>query len=205
VLASFSLVCHMLTTISRILAPAASVTLAVVLICVLSVTPCYGGKVQSWIGKDADFKLYKTYQWLPVRVLTKAGVIEDDKVAAPLIREAVNRQLCMKGFKEVTEAGDLQISAVALSESIPQLEALILPGGFASLDYAQPIAAMGRYNKEGTLAINLIITGTKKSAWFGLAKESVDNKPGAGLKKIDKAAANLFKKYPGKSVRACQE
>jgi len=191
----------LLKALSGILTRAASVTLVVVLICGLPVAPCYAGKVQSWIGDDADFSRYKTYQWLPVRVLTKTGVIEDDEDAAPLIRKAVNRQLVLKGLIEVTEAGDLQISAVALSESIPQLEAVILPTGFASLDYAQPIAAMGRYNREGTLAINLIITGTRKSAWFGLAKESIDNKPGAGLKKIDKAAANLFKKYPGKSIK----
>ena len=193
--------CDRLKTISGIRAPAASVTVAVGLILGLSVAPCYAGKVQSWIGKDADFTRYKTYQWLPVRVLTKTGVIEDDEVAAPLIRQAVNRQLALRGLKEVKEAGDLQISAAALSESIPQLEAVILPAGFASLDYAQPIATIGRYNREGTLAINLIITGTKTSAWFGLAKESIDNKPGAGLKKIDKAAASLFKKYPGKSIK----
>ena len=192
---------HLLKTISGILAPAASVTVAVGLISVLPAAPCYAGKVQSWIGKDADFKRYETYQWLPVRVLTKTGVIQDDKVAAPIIRQAVNRQLALRGLREVTEAGDLQVSAVALSESIPQLEAVILPPGFASLDYAQPMATIGRYNREGTLAINLIITGTKKSAWFGLAKESLDNKPGAGLKKIDKAAASLFKKYPGKTTK----
>src|SRR5882724_488107 len=102
---------HLLEAPSGILAPAASVTLAVVLICGLLAAPCYAGKVQSWTGADADFNRYKTYQWLPVRVLTKTGVIEDDEVAAPLIRKAVNRQLALRGLKEVKEAGDLQISA----------------------------------------------------------------------------------------------
>jgi hypothetical protein len=164
--------------------------------CVLVAAPCFAGKVQTWPGKGVDISHYKTYSWLPVKVLTKTGVVENDQVAAPLIREAVNRQLALKGLKEVKEGGDLQVSALALSESIPQLEALILPIGAAQLDYAQPIATVGRYNKEGTLVVNLIITGTTKSAWLGMAKESIDNKPGAGLKKVDKAATNLFKKYP---------
>ena len=163
---------------------------------VLLAVPCFAGKVQTWVGKDADFSQYKTYEWLPIRVLTKTGVVEDDKTAAPLIREAVNRQLAAKGLKEVATGGDLQISAGALSESIPQVEAVFLPPGMAGLDYATPIATMGRYNKQGTLVVNLIIAGTTKFAWLGIAKESIDNKPGAGLKKIDKAAANMFKKYP---------
>ena len=165
-------------------------------ICMLLAAPCFGGSVKSWVGPDADFSRYKTYEWLPVRVLTKTGVVENDKVAAPLIKEAVNRQLALRGLKEVENGGDLQISAGALSESIPQLEAVFLPPGFAGMDYAQPIATMGRYNKEGTLIVNLLIAGTKRFAWLGIAKESIDNKPGAGLKKIDKAATNMFKKYP---------
>jgi hypothetical protein len=167
-----------------------------VALCVLMVAPCFAGKVQSWVGKDADFSRYKTYEWLPVRVLTKTGVVENDQTAAPLIRAAVNRQLALIGLKEVEKGGDLQVSAGALSESIPQVEALIMPMGADGLDYATPIATIGRYNKEGTLVVNLLIGGTKKFAWLGIAKESIDNKPGSGLKKIDKAAANMFKKYP---------
>jgi hypothetical protein len=55
---------------------------------------------------------------------------------------------------------------------------------------------MGRYNREGTLVVNLIDTRTKKSAWVGMVQESIDNKPGAGRKKLPSAAAKLFKKYP---------
>src|ERR1041385_7290857 len=57
----------------------------------LASLPCLAGSVKSWVGKDADFSRYKTYEWLPVRVLTKTGVVENDEVAAPLIRAAVNR------------------------------------------------------------------------------------------------------------------
>jgi hypothetical protein len=160
------------------------------------IAPCFAGKVQTWTGKNADFSRYKTYEWLPVRVLTKAGVVENDETAAPLIKAAVNKQLALQGLKEVEKGGDLQVSAGALAESIPQVEALILPMGAYGLDYATPIATIGRYNKEGTLVVNLIIGGTKNFAWLGIAKESVDNKPGAGLKKIDKAATAMFKKYP---------
>jgi hypothetical protein len=63
-------------------------------------------------------------------------------------------------------------------------------------------ATVGRYNHEGTLIVNLIDAKTQKSAWCGMAKESVDNKPGAGMKKIGPAATKLFKKYPKSSPGA---
>jgi hypothetical protein len=143
----------------------------------------------------ADFARYKTYQWLPTRVLTKTGVVEDDPVLTPVIRDAVNRQLAQRGLKEVAQGGDLEISAGVLTASVPQLEAVMFAGP-SDLTFATPIANMGRYNKEGTLIVNLIDTRTKKSAWIGMVRETIDNKAGSGQKKLPGAAAKLFKKYP---------
>jgi hypothetical protein len=44
--------------------------------------------------------------------------------------------------------------------------------------------------------VNLIDTKTKKSAWVGMIQDSIDNKPGAGIKKLPSAAEKLFKKFP---------
>jgi len=78
-----------------------------------------------------------------------------------------------RGLKEVAEGGDLQVATGILTTSIPQVEAVIF-GGPANI-YATPIATMGRYNREGTLVVNLIDTRTKKSAWIGMVTESIDN------------------------------
>jgi hypothetical protein len=75
------------------------------------------------------------------------------------------------------------------------MEAILFPGGMA-FDYATPIGTVGRYNREGTLVVNLIDSRTKKSAWAGLARETIDNHPGAGKEKVAKATARLFKKCP---------
>ncbi len=158
------------------------------------VRPVLAGKLRAEIGPGADFARYKTYEWLPTRVLTGSGVVENDPVLTPLIKEAINRQLTQRGLVEVAQGGDLQVSAGALTASIPQLEAVVFAG--PAMTYGTPIANMGRYNKEGTLIVNLIDTRTKKYAWIGMVQESIDNKPGGGQKKIAPAAARLFKKYP---------
>ena len=126
---------------------------------------CYAGKARVEVQPGADFARYKTYRWLPPKVLTSSGVVENHPVLGPLIKDAINRQLAEKGLREVAEGGDLEVSALALRESIPQLEAVVFGG--PNMMYGTPIATMGRYNHEGTLIVNLIDTRTKKSAWVG--------------------------------------
>ena len=156
--------------------------------------PAHAAKVRAEKLPGADFARYKTYQWLPTKVLTNTGVVENHPEIGPAIKQAIDQQMVKLGFREVAEGGDLQISALALTASIPQLEAVVFGG--PNMMYGTPIATMGRYNKEGTLVVNLIDTRTKKSAWVGMVQESLDNEKGSGQKKLPSAAARLFKKYP---------
>ena len=172
-------------------------TLMVSVIGLLVATPCHAGKLRAEAQPGADFARYKTYRWLPTRLLGKTGIVEDDPVLGPAIKDAINRQLVKRGMSEVAEGADLEISAGVLTASNPQLEAVIFPGHL-DMWYATPVATMGRYNKEGTLVVNLIDTRSKKSAWVGMITESLDNKQGSGQKKLPSAAEKLFKKYPVK-------
>jgi hypothetical protein len=151
-------------------------------------------KVKTQAAPDARFQEYKTYQWLPPRILTKTGLVENDDRVAPVIRRAVDQQMEKLGFTKVADGGDLQVSTLAFRESVPQLEAIIYPGG---LDWGlgMPITTVGRYNHEGTLVVNLIDTKTKKSAWAGLSTGTFD-KPEQLESKVNKAASDIFKKYP---------
>ena len=156
------------------------------------------GKVRAFSGKGVDLSQYKTYQWLPTRALTNTGIVEDDPVLTPLIRDAVNRELRRLGLVEVAERADLQVATGLTKHASPQVEAVVLAAGAQGMYYATPIATMGRYNRKGSLIVNLIDANTKTSAWAGIADEDLSDMTGAGQKKIGKAAANLFKKYPVK-------
>jgi hypothetical protein len=159
-------------------------------------------KLKTYTGPNIDLNSYKTYRWLPPRVLTNTGIVEDDPNVAPTVRTAVNRELQARGLTEVEQGGDLLVSTGVLASKSPQLEALIYPGLInANETFGSPIATMGRYNREGTFAVNLIDAKTKKSAWAGLITDSIDDKPGSGIKKIPKAAAKMFEKYPVKKIK----
>lgn len=176
-----------------------TITGAVALVIALSAVVCLG-KVKTQVNKNVDLAHYKTYQWYPPRVLTKRGIVENDPTVAPLIRAAVNRELAKRNLTEVETGADLLVSTGALSESIPNIDALIYPGGAlpagSLIDPVQsPIASVGRYNKQGTVVVNLIDAATKTSAWVALSTSSytdVNNLSGP----INKAVSDMFKKYP---------
>jgi hypothetical protein len=150
-------------------------------------------EVKSFSSKQLDFAQYKTYQWLPPTVLTKAGVLENEPSVNPLIEKAVKKELAQIGLVEVPQGADVQIATGALTESVPQLEAVF----FGPLDAApgtvwgaEPIATMGRYNKQGSLIPNMIDTRTNKSAWVAIATRTL-GKPSHNEKNISKAAADI--------------
>jgi len=154
----------------------------------------YAKKLRAEAMPGANFAQYKTFEWLPPKLLTNTGVVENHPVIGPAMRDAIGKALVSRGLTEVPQGGDLQVSAMALTASIPQLEAVVFGG--PDMMYGTPIATMGRYNRQGTLVINLIDTKTKKSAWVGMIEDTIDREEGAGRKKLPEFAAKLLKKYP---------
>jgi hypothetical protein len=158
--------------------------------------PLTAGKVQVFVPKNQSFSQYHTFSWLPIRILAKTGVVEDDTRVSPVIRKAITERLVKAGLTEVPENGDLQIISIALQQSNPQLEALVYQQFVAyNSDWIMgvPITAIGRYNREGTLAVSLDDPKTKKSVWAGyIVKDlggSLDND-------VNGAVNKLFKKLP---------
>ena len=165
-----------------------------------SVSALCVAEVKSFPSTQVDFAQYKTYQWLPPRILTKAGIVENEPTVSPLIERAVKKELAQIGLTEVQQGADVQIATGALTESVPQLEAVFfgpLDAGPGTVWGGEPIATMGRYNKQGSLILNMIDTRTNKSAWVAIATRAL-GKPSHNEKNISKAAADIFKKYPSK-------
>ena len=153
------------------------------------------GEVQTFPAKGVDLSAYKTYQLLPARILTATGVIENDPDIGPLIAAALKKQLSGKGLTEQSTGADLQVAAGALTVSSPQVEALIFNMANDASWGSSPLVTIGRYNKEGTLIVNLIDPSTNKSVWLGVSKRAL-GKPSTREKDINKAAEAMFKKYP---------
>jgi Domain of unknown function (DUF4136) len=163
----------------------------------LGSAPSTAGDVRTYPSKGIEFSSYKTYMLLAPRVLTKSGIKENEPTVSPLLLAALRKELSKKGLTEVTEGADLEVASGAMAVSVPQIELLVysltLEG--TSMTGTAPLASIGRYNREGTLIVNLIDTRTKRTAWLGLASRAL-GKPSRLKNDIDKAVGALFKKYP---------
>jgi Domain of unknown function (DUF4136) len=151
-------------------------------------------KVKVLVEAKSDLSQYRTYQWLPPRVLKKTGLEENDSVVAPVIKMAVNKELAKLGMKEVADNADVQISSWAFREVSPQVEAYIY-GSYDDWYFGGTPATLGRYNQSGTLVVGLIDPKTKKSVWGALSTGSFE-KPSQLESRVNKAASEIFGKYP---------
>jgi hypothetical protein len=100
--------------------------------------------VKTQAAQNVDFSRYRSYQWLPPRVLLNTGLVEEDLVAAAMIRAAVGQELTLRGLLELPSGASIQV------------------------------ATIGRYSHRGTLVVNLIDQATQKSVWVGLATGTFD-------------------------------
>ncbi|MCX6630053.1 MAG: DUF4136 domain-containing protein, partial [Candidatus Solibacter sp.] len=161
--------------------------------------PALAAKAKAQLAKGIDMANYKTYSWLPPRMLVKTGMDENNP-ANPILKAAVGKQLAKVGLQEVADGADIQIQAYVFTESIPHLEAVLFGEGY-NFDYGTVIATMGSYNRQGTLFVNLIDRKTKKSTWSAMVTDSLQRttlSPEQIRAKFEKAAEQIFKKYPVK-------
>jgi hypothetical protein len=156
----------------------------------------FAGDVKVFPVKGIEVGKYQTYQWMPVRIVTKQGILEDDDVIAPEIRKAVNRELQSKGYKEIAEEGQLQVRCVGLSVASNQLEGYLVGWGWATGWGWAPTTttAVSRINWQGTVALALFDPTLKQIVWSGYASEALN--PNEIDKTINKATTRLFKKLP---------
>ena len=157
---------------------------------------CYAGKVDVAQTPGTDLHQFKTFQMLSTRVLTKKGILENDPDVSPFINSSVRKALGSKGLIEIPDGANLQVSAGAFATVTPQVEAALFDlGGMGASWGTSPIAIIGRYNKEGTVFVNLIDPRTKKSVWIGLASRAL-GRPSTMGREIERAIQAMFRKYP---------
>jgi len=100
--------------------------------------------VKTRAAQNVDFSHYRSYEWLPPRVLLNTGLEEEDAVVAAMIKAAVGQELSLRGLQELPSGASIQV------------------------------ATIGRYSHRGTLVVNLIDQATQRSVWVGLATGRFD-------------------------------
>jgi hypothetical protein len=143
---------------------------------------------------QADFSQYKTYAWIE-------GTPAPSTLTEERIRAAIDTQLRSKGMREVQENPDLWVVTHA---SVGKETRVNMThhgyGGYRGY-YGRGTGSttVQAYDVPvGTLMIDLVDTSTKQLVWRAVAQGTLSATSSAEKreKKINKAAAKIFKKYP---------
>ena len=152
--------------------------------------------VQTDYDHKADFGRYHTYSWIGV----KAG----NSLWQQRIMSAVDSQMAAKGLTRVDSGGDLAVSAFGRTIERDTLQTFY--DGFPGWGWRAGWwgGGMGMATTEvvpervGNLTVDLFDGQTKQLVWRGVASDTVSDKAEKNEKKVEKAAEDMFKKYPPK-------
>lgn len=162
----------------------------------LLVTGALCAAAQTDYDHKADFGRYHTYSWIGV----KAG----NSLWQDRIMNAVDSQLAAKGLKRVPSGGDLAVSAFGRTTEHDTLQTFY--DGFPGWGWRAGWWGIGTGTattdvvpeRIGSLTVDLFDGQTKQLVWRGRAADTVSDKPEKNEKKVEKAAEDMFKKFPPK-------
>ena len=163
-------------------------------IAVLSAT-AFSAEVKTDYDRDTDFSRYRTYSWKNVHT--------QDPLWVDRIKTAVNSALAAKGWTEVESGGDVSIMAMEMTQDHRTLSTYYdsfggrwgwrWGGGFGSSTTTEETYAVG------TLVVDLFDSNTRKLIWRGSAVDTLSDKSGRNIRKLDADVRKMFDRFPPKT------
>jgi uncharacterized protein DUF4136 len=143
--------------------------------------------------KTANFKKFKTFAW-------KEGMSTGNPFADQRIKEAVELQLGSRGLRRAMNVDPdcLVVFHASTSEdlSLNTYYSGWGPGWYPYWGGPATVTTTVDRQKKGTLIVDLWDASTKKLFWRGVAQDTLSDKSEKNEKKIQKAAAKMFKQFP---------
>jgi Domain of unknown function (DUF4136) len=162
---------------------ATSVGLMLLLACV-----SFAQQVKTDYDHKANFGQYRTYSWEKVQTR--------DPLLVDRIKNAVNSTLAAKGLTEVPSGGDVEVSAVEMTENQETQNTFYDSfGGRRVGRFGYATTTTDTY-KVGTLLIDLFDAKTEKLIWRSSSSDTLSNNPEKNTKNIDKGVTKMFKHFP---------
>jgi Domain of unknown function (DUF4136) len=151
----------------------------------------FAQEVQFDYDRSANFKAYKTYQWVDTNPIQVGDQLLDKN-----IKRAVDEQLAGKGLRHVESDGDLLISYQAAISKEKQFDGL--PSGPPWWGNWGNIRVTTSTIDVGKLVVGFFDPATKQLVWRGSASKTlgISGGPGKNYRNLEKAMVKLFKNYP---------
>lgn len=149
-------------------------------------------KVNTDSDPAAPFSSFKTYAWT-------VGTPSPNPLGDQRIHDSVDRQLAAKGLTKRADNPDLVVATHVMTHEERQLVA----NGFGYGWYGGLGTTVTEQTYvQGTLVVDLYDAHTKKMVWRGTATDTASDKADKNTKKVNKALAKMFERYPGRPAAA---
>jgi hypothetical protein len=146
-----------------------------------------------------DFSGYRTFTWFPLRRPPTGDYRIDDPLLEQRIREAVERELAARGFRQVEDVTPDFFVAYHLSIEQKLDVYTVNRGYYGAYGYYMgwPETEVRQYD-EGTLVIDVADARDKEVVWRGLAVGRVRQQatPEQRTQAVNDAVAAILAKFP---------
>jgi len=164
-------------------------------------------KVRTDYDHSANFEKYKTYKLVKIKDNPDVSQLADQRIVS-----AIEAELAKKGLTKAEDNPDLLVGYQAAISHETQLNTYSSsmggPGwGYGGAwGYGWGGGGMGSTTsttttstiRNGTLAIDMMDPQRKQLVFRGVATDTLNDKPEKNTKKLNKALAKMFEKYPPK-------
>ncbi len=152
--------------------------------------------------KNADLIAFKTYAWLPAPTAPPKNVTDElarNSLVDQRVRDAVNRELAEKGFREDAKSPDFLVSYhTGVEDKVD-----VADWGY-NYAWGYPYRGTTGRNirshpyKEGTLILDFITPKNLTLAWRGIAQAVLPNRttPEKSEKLINEAVDKILQGFP---------
>ena len=164
-------------------------------------------KVESDYAHGTDFSKYKTYNWVKLEDSSDANQLMDQRITA-----AIEEELGRKGLKKTDSNPDVLVgyqTAVTHQTQLTTFSSQMGPGwgygprwgygwggGFSSGTSTTTSSTI----PIGTLTVSMFDPQQKQLVFRSVAQHTLSGNAEKDTKKIQKAIAKMFQKYPPKSA-----
>lgn len=155
------------------------------------------GSLQAGIVVDfdpeVDFATFKTFKWVE-------GTAAKDPLVEKEIRAAVERELIVKGFREVRESPDVHVLTHASVETERQVDVTEYAYWDAYNEWGRDATDSEEFHKFeiGAFMVDIVDAQSEKLIWRGVCGGAVAKKPEKRDRQIQIGAEKMFRKFPPK-------
>jgi hypothetical protein len=173
-------------------------SLVIVLFFVLTAAS-FAQQVKTDYDHNANFGQYKTYSWEKVQTR--------DPLLVDRIKDAVNRTLTAKGWKQADSGGDVSIVAMEITQQQQTLNTFYdgFGGGwgwrrFGGGGFGDATTTTETY-QVGTLVVDLFDSKSKNLIWRSSSSDTLSNNANKNTKNLDKGVQKMFEHFPPEPKR----